>query len=368
MKDLKLNFFHTKTFYWLLIVGFYLICKLFVNPEPLLRLSSSHINIGLFNYSPQSAHSAEKALIEMDPVQMISPYETHLSSSHPLSWFSRDSELHQLHIMGTDNLGRDIFAGYVAGFEVSILLGLGTAFLAGFFSMLFGSLNSFNQRFPRRSSILSLILSAFILALIVLMAGWWVAGIIPGIVFILLSGLLLLGMYFLLRISPLKSGYILPTHQSARFLNSLVQPLPDLVILAVLSVSLTGTGLGVMIIILSLLRIPSGAWYMQGVANQVATAPFVSQARQMGIPTWRILLKHIIPAMKSQGSTFMALTASRAILAESALSFLGIGPTGNYITWGSMIKMGLSDTTYFSSAAFCLLSLVLLQLLLRKML
>ena len=80
----------------------------------------------------------------------------------------------------------------------------------------------------------------------------------------------------------------------------------------------------------------------------------------------RIVFQHLIPLMIPGTAVFMVLSGSRAVLSESALAFLGIGPTGDYITWGSMIRLGLTNLDMWWVSFFPILGLVLLSLVYQK--
>ena len=67
---------------------------------------------------------------------------------------------------------------------------------------------------------------------------------------------------------------------------------------------------------------------------------FVEAARAMGIGSLRILRVHVLPNTFSSIVVLSTLQVAQAILAEAALSFLGVGSGRTYPTWGQMIALG----------------------------
>jgi oligopeptide transport system permease protein len=68
---------------------------------------------------------------------------------------------------------------------------------------------------------------------------------------------------------------------------------------------------------------------------------FIEAARALGIPTWRILLRHLLPNLAGPIIVFATLTVPQAILQESFLSFLGVGIQPPQATWGSLAADGV---------------------------
>jgi ABC-type dipeptide/oligopeptide/nickel transport system permease subunit len=67
---------------------------------------------------------------------------------------------------------------------------------------------------------------------------------------------------------------------------------------------------------------------------------FIEAARAIGVGRWRIILRHILPNTGSSIVVLSTLQVAQAILAEAALSFLGVGSGKAYPTWGQMISLG----------------------------
>ena len=72
---------------------------------------------------------------------------------------------------------------------------------------------------------------------------------------------------------------------------------------------------------------------------------FVEAARAMGAGAARIVLRHVLPNTLSSIIVLVTLQVAQAILAEAALSFLGVGTGKAYPTWGQMIAQGRDVVT-----------------------
>lgn len=72
----------------------------------------------------------------------------------------------------------------------------------------------------------------------------------------------------------------------------------------------------------------------------VAEMPFVEAARAVGNPTWRIVLRHVLPNVLTSSLVQLTTTAGYAILTVGALSFVGVGVQPPRAEWGLMILQG----------------------------
>jgi ABC-type dipeptide/oligopeptide/nickel transport system permease subunit len=72
---------------------------------------------------------------------------------------------------------------------------------------------------------------------------------------------------------------------------------------------------------------------------------FIEAARAIGIGRLRIIFRHILPNVMSSIVVLSTLQVAQAILAEAALSFLGVGSGRAYPTWGQMISLGRDFVT-----------------------
>jgi oligopeptide transport system permease protein len=81
---------------------------------------------------------------------------------------------------------------------------------------------------------------------------------------------------------------------------------------------------------------------VRGQVLSLRTLPFIEAARALGVPRWRIFLRHLLPNLLGPIIVYATLTIPQAILQESFLSFLGIGIAAPMPTWGSLAADGLT--------------------------
>jgi len=67
---------------------------------------------------------------------------------------------------------------------------------------------------------------------------------------------------------------------------------------------------------------------------------FVTAAKALGLPEWRIIFRHMIPNAMAPVWVSATINVAHAILTESALSFLGFGVRPPYATWGNILADG----------------------------
>ena len=69
---------------------------------------------------------------------------------------------------------------------------------------------------------------------------------------------------------------------------------------------------------------------------------FVTAAKALGLPEWRIIFRHMMPNAMAPVLVSATINVAHAILTESALSFLGFGVRPPYATWGNILADGRS--------------------------
>jgi peptide/nickel transport system permease protein len=71
--------------------------------------------------------------------------------------------------------------------------------------------------------------------------------------------------------------------------------------------------------------------------KRVRKATFVEAATVSGSTPLRTIVRHIVPQIRGEVMTLYVLEVSRVLLAEAALSYLGLGVQAPHITWGLLI-------------------------------
>jgi peptide/nickel transport system permease protein len=181
-----------------------------------------------------------------------------------------------LHWFGLDELGRDIFARILSGARISLLVGLVVVGVSSTIGTLLGS----------------------------------IAGYFGG------------------RIDDLIS----------RIMDILLA-FPGL-LLAIAMVAVLGPSLTNVILALSLIGWVGYARLVRGQVLRARELEFVQAARALGATAPRILMRHIIPTALPAVTVQATLGMGGAILAEAALSFLGLGVQPPTPSWGTMLSYG----------------------------
>ncbi|UIK08368.1 ABC transporter permease [Neorhizobium galegae] len=122
-------------------------------------------------------------------------------------------------------------------------------------------------------------------------------------------------------------------------LADVIMSFPSLLI-AVIVLYLLGSSILNLVAVLSITRIPVYLRTTRAEVLEIRERMFVQAARVMGASQNRILFRHILPVVFPTLTTLATLDFAYVMLAESALSFLGIGIQPPAITWGLMISQG----------------------------
>jgi peptide/nickel transport system permease protein len=183
------------------------------------------------------------------------------------------------HLLGTDGLGRDILSRLIYGGRVSLSVALLVIFITSSVGTIIGILSGY------------------------------LGGRIDG---------------FLMRLTDVAMAF------------------PPLLIAMLLAVGL-GPGYLTVVFALSILGWAAYSRMIRGEALKLAGSDFVAQARVNGASDLRIMIRHIFPNVINSLVVLMTLAVGLMILAESTLSYLGIGIPAPTPSWGSMVADGRND-------------------------
>lgn len=181
------------------------------------------------------------------------------------------------HLLGTDELGRDILSRIMFGAQVELFIALGATLLATVLGTLLG----------------------------------------------------LLGGYF--------NG--LTEIVTMRLVVDVILAFPPIV-LALLAVTLYGPGPVTLIIAIGVLFAPIFARITYGQVLSTKREEYVDAARTFGAPTIVILFRTVLANVSAPIIVQFSLTMAAAILMESGLSYLGLGVVPPTPSWGSMVAQG----------------------------
>jgi peptide/nickel transport system permease protein len=119
---------------------------------------------------------------------------------------------------------------------------------------------------------------------------------------------------------------------------------PFLLVVMALNRILHKPGLWVVFLVLGLLSWLSLARQVRSRTMQLRELDFVFAARALGASSWRVVSRHIFPNLASLVIVVATTLVAQMIVAESVLSYLGVGVTPPAASWGSMLQEGESLT------------------------
>ena len=178
------------------------------------------------------------------------------------------------HILGTDDLGRDLFTRILYGARVSLFVGVVTVAISLVIGVLMGILSGYY--------------------------GGWIDTVI-------------------MRYIDLQWAF------------------PNFII-AVYLVAVFGTGLSNVIVAVSLAFLDDFARITRGMVLSIREEEYVIAAKSLGASDLHIMLRHVLPNALAPIIVQATLSVSYAILAEAGLSFLGLGVKPTTPTWGLIVS------------------------------
>jgi peptide/nickel transport system permease protein len=178
------------------------------------------------------------------------------------------------HWLGTDNVGRDLFAQLLEGAKVAFIVGLSAAF----FSIVIGTLIG--------------------------MVSGYAGGLLDA---------------FLMRTADI------------------IMVLPSLVILLILASLFGQFNIWIIVFIIAIMRWPAVSRVIRSQTLSLKHRPFIEASRVAGASHLRIIFRHIMPNVLPLAFLYMTFRVTAAILVEAALSFLGFGDPSQ-VSWGMMLQ------------------------------
>jgi peptide/nickel transport system permease protein len=122
-------------------------------------------------------------------------------------------------------------------------------------------------------------------------------------------------------------------------LTDIVMSFPSL-LMAVVILYMFKPGVWTVVVVLAITRLPVYIRTTRAEVLELRERMFVSAARVMGASPLRIALRHVLPMVVPTLMTIATVEFAYVMLAESGLSFLGIGIQPPDVTWGLMVAQG----------------------------
>ncbi len=217
-------------------------------------------------------------LIILSPIVLLAAVAPWLPIPDPLAPDIRASLVGPSleHPFGTDKLGRDIFSRTLSGLKVSLTVGFAAATIALTVGMVLGT----------------------------------IAGFMGKTVDMAVSAVVDLFLAF-----------------------------PSL-LLAIGFIAVFGPGMWQVILAISLSDAPRAVRLQRSLALSLKSRTYIDAARMASAPTWWLLMKHVIPNTIAPMLVVASIYAANAILAEAALSFLGLGLVPPEPSLGNLVSEG----------------------------
>ena len=111
-------------------------------------------------------------------------------------------------------------------------------------------------------------------------------------------------------------------------------------VLALLIAGLLGQGLTNTMLAVGIVAIPVYARVTRASTFEIINRDYILASRVMGAKDWSIIVKHVLPNIMVPLIVLITVSLSTAVLAESSLSFLGLGVVPPNPSWGGMLANG----------------------------
>ncbi|MEM9887231.1 MAG: ABC transporter permease [Bacteroidota bacterium] len=256
------------------------------------------------------------------------------------------------HWLGTDKLGRDTAAGLIGGTRIAMLVGIVAMSIAGFIGIFLGGLAGYFGDEQLRISIVQLLLLivgffiAFFYAFISRSYHLQEAGdhlVREIFLSLLIFAVILLAFAslggLLSKISILEKSITFPADIVVMRLIEIFNSVPALLLILASVAIIKKPSILYIMLILGLLSWTGIARFIRAELLRIRQLEYIQAARALGFKEAYTFLRHAIPNALSPVLITIAFGIAGAILAEAALSFLGIGVNPDTVSWGSMLSL-----------------------------
>jgi len=317
---------------------------------PVLR--SYVVELGWANW-PAALPQGNWSQLEADfSIQALIPYSAHNLdlSNQSVSPFD-DQQVRSLkyrHWMGTDPLGQDILAGMIIGTRIALVVGFLSMLIAALVGGFLGGIAGFygDKRLQLNGLSILIILLGFLLGIFY----GFIATETVSWTSILFFGLWLGGGFgltlFTEQLEFLPKIYI-PIDLLVMRLLEIFTSIPTLLLLLGALSIIEQPSIYYVIACIGLLSWPRVARFTRGELLRIRNLNYIEAARAQGYSDWHILRKHALPNALTPVIIVLAFGMAGAVLAEAALSFLGIGVPSDTITWGTLLAKARDNMSWW---------------------
>lgn len=280
---------------------------------------------------PARVRLSEKLLSPLTPVntEMIKP---------------EDRPLFNMYLLGTDDLGRDVFARMMQGAWVSLTVGFVAVGISVFIGIILGGFAGY-YGMVRINSMQALSMIAFFASIVFLASGqkdMAFNSIIAAFAFAFLST-----AYYLLFVrGSAGPGVLRLLFFDTISIDSMIMRFVDIMLcfpsffLILTVVAILPASIYNIMVVIGLTSWMGTTRFVRAEFLSLREQDFVSAAKVMGIPDVSIIFRHMIPNAIAPVLVSATIGIAGAILTEAGLSFLGFGVPPPHATWGNILSDG----------------------------
>ncbi len=244
-----------------------------------------------------------------------------------------------IYLLGTDELGRDVFARMLQGAWISLTVGFVAVGIAVLIGIILGGLAGYYGHSPVR---VGQVLIVFLGVLAI--ANW--SRFPRNLLIVLLT--IIAGIAVVLFVSRHRKSHGVSFFLKTQLLSvdMLITGLIDIMLcfpsffLILTVVALLPASIYNIMIVIGLTSWMGAARFVRAEFLSLREQDFVTAARALGVSDWRIIFRHMVPNAIAPVLVSATIGIAGAILTEAGLSFLGFGVPPPHATWGNILSDG----------------------------
>jgi peptide/nickel transport system permease protein len=300
------------------------------------------------------AHEKSPALIpysattlDMQNAGFVSPFEPQ----------SIDN-IYKRHWLGTDQIGRDIAAGLIAGTRVALLVGIGGMIVALCIGVMLGLTAGFYGDNRFKTTILGILGGGgiFLIPIIfinILIKKGLITWCLLSITFILFLWFFIKILSVLLKKKPISQNKItIPLDSIIMRIVAIMQSIPSIIWLLGFVTIIQRFTIFQLVIVIGITFFPAFTQLSRGEMIRIRDMDFMVAARGLGLSTRRILFRHALPNILTPLLVGAIFGVAQCVLLEAGISFIGIGLPAEQVTWGTMLNQARTDFSAWWLAVF----------------
>ena len=244
-----------------------------------------------------------------------------------------------IYLMGTDELGRDVFARMLQGAWVSLSVGFVAVGIAVFIGILLGGLAGYYGQNPIRVG------EVLIAGLVIWIAVGWGKLSTLIVVVLTLAAIAIAAVLVIQRQSDSR-GLLHVFNAQLLSVDMVITGLIDIMLcfpsffLILTVVALLPASIYNIMIVIGITSWMGAARFVRAEFLSLREQDFVAAARALGVSDWRIIFRHMVPNAIAPVLVSATIGIAGAILTEAGLSFLGFGVPPPDATWGNILSDG----------------------------